>query len=141
MTRLITFYGMAVLLLATACGETSVETEKTEQQANEPEQLIYREDGMYREFYPGRKQLKVEGPTDAEGKRHGKWAYYSENGLELSTTMYDHGSKEGFSLVKYPDGRVRYYGDYHNDKQVGIWKIYDSQGAVREIDYGQPAEK
>ena len=121
-----------LILLMTACNTEEPKTEKPKE-----EQLIVREKGKHTEYYPGKKQIKIQGELDADDKRHGKWSFYDEKGLELTTTVYSHGIKQGFSLVKFPNGQIRYYGDYHNDKQIGVWKTYDMKGQlVDSTDYG-----
>ena len=70
-----------------------------------------------------------------------KWVFYSENGNEQSITVYNKGMREGFSLVKYPNGAMHYRGEYRNDQMVGIWTTYDEKGKViNEKDYGFPDE-
>ncbi len=49
--------------------------------------------------------------------------------------------REGFSLVKYPNGAMHYRGEYRNDQMVGVWTTYDEKGKViSEKDYGFPDE-
>ena len=57
--------------------------------------LIEIKDGVYTEYYPGRKAVKIRGPVDGNKLRNGKWALFTENGFELSVTHYIHGKKEG----------------------------------------------
>lgn len=103
--------------------------------------LVEIENGTYIEYYEDGKTIKFKGPQDEELKRHGKWSYYGLDGKELSTTMYSHGQKHGHSIVKYPNGTLRYVGEYHFDNQIGIWKSYDKEGKlIEEKDYGQPSE-
>ena len=97
--------------------------------------------GIYTEWYPGKKQIKYRGAQDDSNRRDGKWMFYSETGLELSFTMYKNGLKEGFTVVKYPNGVLRYRGEYMNDQMVGIWTTYDEKGEVAtEKDYGYPTK-
>ena len=111
------------------------------QEAVKKEQLVEVKNGKYTEWYPGKKQIKFEGMVDRKGKRDGKWSFYSEQGTELSFTFYEHGIKEGFTVVKYPNGVMRYRGEYKNDKIVGVWTTYDPKGKViSEKDYGYPEE-
>ncbi|MCE3296749.1 MAG: hypothetical protein K0R65_2463 [Crocinitomicaceae bacterium] len=99
--------------------------------------LIEIKNGMYTEYYPGRKAVKIRGPVDGNELRNGKWALYTENGFELSVTHYIHGKKEGHSIVKYPNGVLNYYGEYRNDQKVGVWRTYDQKGKlVEEKDFG-----
>ena len=101
------------------------------------EKLVEVKDGVFTEWYPGKKQIKFQGGQDELGNRDGKWTFYAENGTELSFTLYDHGKKEGFSLVKYPNGRIHYRGEYQNDKMIGLWSTYDEKGnLISEKEYG-----
>lgn len=105
------------------------------------ENLIEVKHGVYSEWYSGKKQLKFHGSIDKKGNRDGKWVFYSENGNEQSITVYNHGMREGFSLVKYPNGAMHYRGEYRNDQMVGVWTTYDENGKViSEKDYGLPDE-
>jgi antitoxin component YwqK of YwqJK toxin-antitoxin module len=105
------------------------------------EQLVEVKNGKYTEWYPGKKQIKFEGMVDKKGKREGKWSYYSEKGTELSFTIYEHGVKQGHTVVKYPNGIIHYRGEYLNDNIVGVWTTYDRKGkVVSEKDYGYPGE-
>lgn len=109
-------------------------------QEPEVEELVEIKDGKFTEYYPGKKQVKFEGMQDEQSLRHGKWSFFDEKGTEISTTFYDHGKKHGHSVVKYPSGVIHYYGEYHYDKMIGIWKTYDENGKLlTEKDYG-PAE-
>jgi antitoxin component YwqK of YwqJK toxin-antitoxin module len=79
--------------------------------------------------------------VDKKGKRDGKWSFYSEKGTELSFTLFEHGIKQGFTVVKYPNGVIRYRGEYKNDEIVGVWTTYDPKGKmISEKDYGYPQE-
>jgi antitoxin component YwqK of YwqJK toxin-antitoxin module len=101
------------------------------------ESLVEVRDGIFTEYYPGKKQKKFQGEQDENGQRQGKWTFYGPEGLELSTTHYEHGIRHGHSIVKYPNGAIHYYGEYNMDQQVGIWKSYDLQGNLtEEKDYG-----
>ena len=101
------------------------------------ENLVEVKDGVFTEWYPGKKSIKFQGVQDELGNRDGKWTFYAENGTELSFTLYDHGKKEGFSLVKYPNGRIHYRGEYQNDEMIGLWSTYDEKGnLITEKEYG-----
>jgi len=107
--------------------------------AAEVENLVEIKDGIYTEFYPGRKQIKFQGGQDEQKRRNGVWTFFSEAGEEQSVTIYEHGLREGHTIVKYPGGGVRYRGEYHQDTMIGIWTTYDTKGnVVTEKDYGQP---
>jgi antitoxin component YwqK of YwqJK toxin-antitoxin module len=128
---------LCLTLLVTA----SCSSEDTNKPIVQDENLVLLKDGLYKEYYPGKNQIKFQGEHDDEQRRHNKWSFYSEEGKELSITFFDHGLREGHSIVKYPNGALRYVGEYHKDKQVGVWKIYDESGKItQEKDYGYPAE-
>lgn len=112
-----------------SCGEE--ETPKKEVELMQTrEELIEIKDGIYTEYYQGRKKVKFRGPQDEGGLRHGIWNFYDENGVNISMTEYRHGLKNGVSLVKYSNGGTQYTGEYENDIQVGVWKTYDVKGKL-----------
>ncbi len=124
---------LATLFLISACENKS---EKKKEEIPK-EKLVEVKDGVFTEWYPGKKQIKFQGGQDELGNRDGKWTFYAENGTELSFTLYDHGKKEGFSLVKYPNGRIHYRGEYQNDEMIGLWSTYDEKGnLINEKEYG-----
>ena len=124
---------LATLFLISACENNP---EKKNEKISK-EKLVEVKDGVFTEWYPGKKQIKFQGGQDELGNRDGKWTFYAENGTELSFTLYDHGKKEGFSLVKYPNGRIHYRGEYQNDKMIGLWSTYDEKGnLISEKEYG-----
>ena len=120
-----------------SCGGEELE-EKKETVIPEPEVLVERDGSTHKEYYPGKKQLKFIGDVDSEERRHGVWRHYSETGLELSTAEYYHGAKNGVTVVKYPNGRLHYTGEYKNNKRAGVWKTYNPDGSMAsEEDYGE----
>ena len=101
------------------------------------EDLVEIKNGIYTEWYPGKKNIKFQGAQDEKSQRNGKWVFYSESGNELSFTFYSRGLKDGFTVVKYPSGRIHYRGEYKNDTIVGLWTTYDENGKVsKEKDFG-----
>ena len=122
------FIGAFILLsLLVSCNDKqedqSAVTEKKED-------LVEIKDGIYTEYYPGKKNKKFQGAQDEKSRRDGKWVFYSEKGDELSITFYSNGLKDGFTVVKYPNGRMHYRGEYRNDTIVGLWTTYDQNGKI-----------
>ncbi len=116
-----------------SCGEAVEKSNK-----KKVENLIEVKNGVYTEYYPGRKAIKMQGSQLKNGDRNGRWFLYAENGVEMSMTEYSNGNKQGFTFVRFPNGAMRYNGEYSNDKQSGLWKFYDEQGKViQEIDYSK----
>ncbi|MES2590225.1 MAG: hypothetical protein V4622_14710 [Bacteroidota bacterium] len=121
-----------LIFLTFACSETE---EKPKEKKIET--LVEVKDGIFTEYYPGKKSIKFQGAQDGNGLRQGKWVFYAENGNELSITHFNHGMKDGHSIVKYPTGAMHYFGEYKNDVKVGIWKTYDAKSQLlEEKDFG-----
>lgn len=120
------FIGTCFILFSCSNESKEKENKKTEKQ----EELVVIKDGVFTEYYPGRKKIKFRGRQDDQAKRHGRWVFYGESGEELSVTHYEHGKREGHSIVKYPNGAIHYIGEYKNDEKIGLWRIYDENGKV-----------
>jgi antitoxin component YwqK of YwqJK toxin-antitoxin module len=114
--------------------EEKTEEPKTITNLDSEEDLIEQMPNMYREYFPGKKQIKITGPLDNEGKRHGTWESFFENGQKNSATYYVHGVREGHSIVYYPNGAIFYYGEYKNDEKVGLWKTFNENGELASED-------
>jgi antitoxin component YwqK of YwqJK toxin-antitoxin module len=104
--------------------------EEVEKKVEKKEDLVEIKNGLFTEYYPGKKAIKYQGKQDETAKRDGRWVYYSETGDELSVTTYSHGLKNGFTMVKYPNGVLHYVGEYINDTMVGVWRTYDEKGKL-----------
>ncbi len=131
MFKYVVYLSLAVSLFS--CGEDAKPVVKKE--IEKPEELVVIDNGLYTEYYPGKKHVKFQGQQDENKQRHGKWTYYSENGTEQSITYYDHGKKHGHTIVKYPNGNLHYIGEYDHDVEIGVWQMYDEAGVKTEKDY------
>jgi antitoxin component YwqK of YwqJK toxin-antitoxin module len=131
-------FALLMMAMLFGCAE---EVEK--QQTPEKEEILVEiKNGMYTEWYPGKKQIKYIGGQDEVQRRNGVWTFYGQDGKELSVTMSDHGLREGFTVVKYPNGALHYRGEYSKDKTVGIWTTYNEKGEFQsEQDFGYPKEE
>lgn len=121
-----------LLALLFACSEDTSKSEKDEPLAVEQERSLTSLDrnGKFTEWYPGHNQIKMEGRQDEEGRRQGVWKLYTQDGIELSITVYTDGIKDGHIIVRYPTGILRYSGQYSMDKRIGEWKFYDESGQL-----------
>lgn len=119
-----------LILLLSSCSSTTEVEQKEVEQPEVAEQLIEESREWYREYYPGRKQLKMVGTKDDDGNRHGVWEYYNEAGIKISATYYLHGKKDGYSVVYHPNGATKYVGEYKNDEKTGVWRTYDIEGKL-----------
>ena len=132
------FFNILCFIFLFGCGSNEASLEATVNVEDSDEILVDSSGGIYKEWYPGKQQIKYLGNLDHEGKRHGKWSFYLTSGMEKSMTTYTHGSREGFSIVKHENGLIFYRGEWFRDKKVGIWTTYDSKGAVvSEINYSK----
>jgi antitoxin component YwqK of YwqJK toxin-antitoxin module len=129
----ILFFICTLCILFVGCSEG---TKPQKIEIPKKEKLVDLKDGHYTEWYPGRKQIKYQGQLNAAGNREGKWDFFSESGNLQSFTMYIDGKKEGHSVVKYPNGKIHYYGTYQNDQMVGEWVSFDQNGNKTIKDYG-----
>lgn len=113
----------------------TVEDNGEESQNAQPEKQLSTKD--YQEFYDNG-NLKIEGDFDENEARHGLWNAYYENGLKWSESFYAHGQKSGHSITFYPNGKVRYVGEYKNDVKIGHWQFYDEEGTlISEENYSE----
>ncbi|MBI2257542.1 MAG: hypothetical protein HYU67_01425 [Flavobacteriia bacterium] len=123
-----------LLLLIFSCKQ-----EEKKKSRFQEENLVEIKNGVFTQFYPGKKHVKFQGKQDSLGSRDGKWVYKSPEGKELSITNFDHGKKHGLMLVKYPNGVLHYVGEWYQDKKIGVWRIYDEKGKLnKEQDFGTP---
>lgn len=150
--KLVYVFPIALITLF-GCGGTASNDPKTPVQ-NESEQILATSDDKgdgtqnvqpekplstkdYQEFYDNG-NLKIEGDYDENDARHGLWNSYYENGLKWSESFYAHGLKSGHSITFYPNGKVRYVGEYKNDAKVGHWQFYDEEGTlISEENYSE----
>ena len=117
------------LVFVVGCGESEVKEEKKKEEFRP---LIVRKNGQFIEYYPGHKQIKMQGREDADGNREGIWKLFSPEGVELSITVYTKGKKDGHIVVRYPNGMPNYVGEYVMDERVGEWKFYAETGELLE---------
>ncbi len=128
---------LSIGLLLLSC-TSEVEDKKKEDPQLVNETLIETIDGIYYEYYPGKKQVKITGPVDSEEKRHGTWEFYNERGEKRGFNIYKHGKRHGHSYSSYPNGAPLYHGEYWEDTLIGVWKHYDKDGKVKTKDHGLP---
>ena len=134
-----------------SCTETNKSDQENEAKTNDTPKTVKEEevidftekgiteviDNLYIEYYPGKKKrIKIQGKQDANKLRDGVWLHFSYEGNELSMTTFDHGKKDGPTLVKYPNGNIHYIGQYKNNKAVGIWTTYTIEGVSSDKDFG-----
>ena len=134
------FLVTCLIILASCNGDETPADNKTERQAD-TDTLKYDpaaglDDGINETKYPNG-NLHTKGSV-VNGKRHGTWESWYENGNKWSETTYSYGVREGKTVSYYPNGMVRYIGYYNNNKQSGKWMTFDESGnLVEEKDYSK----
>jgi antitoxin component YwqK of YwqJK toxin-antitoxin module len=127
-----------ILILGLIGASCSTEPKAKVKKEISRQDLVEIKDGHYTEWYPEKKQIKYEGELNSKGNREGKWNFYSQSGNLLSFSFYTDGKKNGHCMVKYPNGKIHYYGQYRNDQMVGEWVTYDQKGhkTIKQFDEG-----
>lgn len=125
---------LATISLLLSCQGSNDETgEKISETTDEDTTVAITEDVTSSdktiEYHPNG-NIKMEGRLNDEGQRQGLWIAYYENGTKWSESYYVDGIRDGHSLSFYPNGRIRYVGEYKNDVKVGTWKFYNEDGTL-----------
>lgn len=81
------------------------------------------------EYHPNG-AVKMRGKLNDNSMRHGLWISYYDNGIKWSEAYYVDGVLDGHSITFFPNGKVRYIGEYKNGKKTGAWKFYDESGEL-----------
>jgi len=120
-----TLYLIALILTLAAC-ESNSKTSKVSEKETTTDSTPNVENVV--EYYPNGTK-KIEGKR-LDGKRHGKWKYYYENGFLWSEGFYKNGEREGNSVVYYDNGRKKIQGQYKKNYRTGVWKVWESDGSL-----------
>lgn len=87
-------------------------------------------------YYPNHKKY-MEGEYK-NGKRHGKWTSWFDNGNIWSEGSFKDGLDDGKRTVYHQNGKKFFEGNYTSGKKTGIWKFYDDKGNfTKEENYGK----
>ncbi|MBI3134639.1 MAG: hypothetical protein HYZ14_08215 [Bacteroidetes bacterium] len=134
------YFFIPALLLLAACSADG--EEKTPELETNVEQVISEPDhkspngsntgikpGEYFEYYPSG-GVKIRGFHNDKLNREGLWISYYEEGTKWSESYYKDGKRDGHSLTFYPNGEIRYVGEYKNDQKTGTWTFYNQVGTI-----------
>jgi len=87
-------------------------------------------------FYYENGNKKLIGHYNQDGKKHGKWIYWREDGKKWSEGYFFEGKDDKMRRTWHENGGKHYRGRYDKGTRVGIWRFYDESGRmVKEIDY------
>lgn len=85
-------------------------------------------------------QMEYTGTFDPDGRRHGDWKYWYDNGNLWSEGTFEHGDRAGNKKVYWPSGLLRYEGQYKDNREAGVWKFYNQEGRQdNEVDFDKQA--
>ena len=70
------------------------------------------------------------------GKEHGVWFGYHDNGKLMYRWTYKNGQRHGTSIWCEEDGRLSSVGDYYDDKLQGYNLSYQVDGSIWEEETG-----
>lgn len=87
-------------------------------------------------FYYQDGHKKLEGTYNKDGKKHGKWIYWREDGKLWSEGYFYDGKDDGLRKTWHENGQKHYQGKYDKGERIGLWRFWDESGKlVKEIDY------
>jgi len=78
---------------------------------------------------------KVKGKEQGSfrnGKRHGPFSHYYDNGKLWRSGTYKDGKKDGPLVSYYDNGQIQSKGTYKDGKRHGPWVGYNEDGTVYE---------
>ena len=112
--------------------ETTFEEDSTSEETieNQVQNVIEIVPGGEHMEYHENGQLKIEGQYDDNSQRTGLWISYYEDGTKWSESYYVNGVQDGHSLTFFPNGQVRFVGEYKQGEKIGEWTFYDESGEV-----------
>lgn len=79
-------------------------------------------------------QIIIEETEYVNGKKHGQYSKYYDNGKPMIEAYYNNDSLDGHYIQYYPIGTIKEEGEYKNGKKVGEWKTYDLEENVISTD-------
>jgi antitoxin component YwqK of YwqJK toxin-antitoxin module len=134
---------VALIAIIASCKQQEYEKQVTETfpdgTPKREQYFLGKEDGRYMAkdvFYYADGQKRVEGEYNKEGKKHGDWTYWYDNGNKWSEGSFNEGLNDGERITWHENGQQHYTGEYDKGKRVGIWRFYDENGTMtKEIDY------
>jgi antitoxin component YwqK of YwqJK toxin-antitoxin module len=113
--------------------ETVVESNELESQEITKPQNSEVKPGEYFEYHESG-GIKIRGFYNDDLTREGLWLSYYENGIKWSEAYYSAGKRDGHNITFYPSGKIRFVGEYKDDKKTGTWTFYDETGAVTKVE-------
>jgi antitoxin component YwqK of YwqJK toxin-antitoxin module len=74
-----------------------------------------------------------------QGRDHGEWLFYFENGNLMTKGSFDYGKKIGPWLYFYGNGKIHKQHFYDSEgNRSGVWKTFSESGEVLSINQSSP---
>lgn len=97
---------------------------------------LYESDGVWFQIsgipFTGEIKSKSTSGWMVEGKKHGLWTEYWENGQVNSSGEYVNGRQDGFWVRYWESGNLRDKGNYIDGRRDGLWVRYWGNGELRD---------
>ena len=75
------------------------------------------------------------------GIKEGIYKSYAENEVVLEESKYKNGIYEGDAIFRTPDNKIASQGVFKNGKKVGIWKVADKNGDLKDVNMNKQGKK
>ncbi|MDO8896371.1 MAG: toxin-antitoxin system YwqK family antitoxin [Bacteroidales bacterium] len=95
--------------------------------------------GLSTTFFPD-SGLPAEILEYVDGKRHGEWKKFFDDGLLMSEGFYENDLLHGQVIFYYPNGKVQIRGNYNNGLKTGVWQTFDEDGNLLNEDVHKEGE-
>lgn len=96
-------------------------------------------EGVRKVYY--RNGVIAEETTYVNGVKNGSYISYAENGVVLEESIYKNGQYEGKAIFRNGTNNVVSEGIFKNGKKVGIWKVADKNGELKDINMNKQGKK
>ena len=97
--------------------------------------IVEREGVYYKKFTDVPFNGEVTGREQGSfknGKRHGAWVWYYENGQLSWKISYNNGYFTGDSVSYYRNGQLKWKGAWKSNMREGVWVSYNKDGTVKK---------
>ena len=96
-------------------------------------------EGIRKVYY--RNGVIAEETTYVNGEKNGSYKSYAENGVVLEESIYKNGQYEGKAIFRNGTNNVVSEGIFKNGKKVGIWKVADKNGELKDVNMNKQGKK
>jgi antitoxin component YwqK of YwqJK toxin-antitoxin module len=83
----------------------------------------------------------AEETTYKNGIKDGSYKNYAENGVILEESFYKNGQYDGEAIFRVATNKVVAQGVFKNGKKVGVWKIADKGGELKDVNMNKQGKK